>query len=376
MQAPDAQQEREMGLTRSHRVQRTGRSSLSVTLPKAWTTALNIRMGDPVVFRQRGDGVLELSFSAERGAADTGGVRTVSIDASGARPDMICRLLVGAYITGQDRIIVVNVPPECRNHMDHIDRVVKHLVGTSLISDSAERVEFEVFVDPSKYQHFALHNRLAQMLHMEVETLRQALYRGDVHVLDQLPAIEDEIDRFYYLIARQVHLAVNDYKLARLSGMANHNIQLGCQMVGKLLETVGDILRLVGLDLEAGLSGSNSLPAEVREDLSKMLGRFDTLLGSTVTNLAELRASDLDETLEEIENANREISEIRERLSRAPRDRETSLLVQAIGIRVLMGLELLKIIVETVIDRVTSPEVVAGNGFRPIVAGTAQRLVA
>lgn len=372
MQAPEA---KDVSLTRSHRVQRTGRSSLSVTLPKAWTTALNIRMGDPVVFRQRGDGVLELSFNAER-TGETGALRTVSIDASGARPDVICRLLVGAYITGQDRIIVVNVPPECRNHMDRIDQVVKHLVGTSLISDSADKVEFEVFIDPAKYQHTTLHNRLSQMLHMEVETLRQALYRGDPHVLAQLTAIEDEIDRFYYLIARQVHLAVNDYKLARASGMANHNIQLGCQLVGKLLEAVGDLLRSVGTDLETGLTGSNPLPPEVREDLSKMLGRFDAILGSTVANLADLKASELDETFQEIGNASEEISEIRERLSRALRDRETSLLVQVIGIRVLMGLELLKIIVETVINRVTAPEIVAGNGFRPIIAGGAQQLLA
>ncbi len=364
-----------MGLTRFHRVQRTGRSSLSVTLPKTWTTALNVRMGDPVIFRQREDGVLELSFSAER-AVGHNGVRTVSIDASGARPDMICRLLVGAYITGQDRVVVVNVPPDCRNHMDQIDRVVKHLVGTSLISDSADKVEFEVFIDPSKYQHAALHNRLSQMLHMEVDTLRQALYRGDPHVLAQLPAIEDEIDRFYYLIARQVHLAVDDYKLARASGMANHDLQLGCQLVGKLLESVGDLLRSVGTDLESGLSGDHPLPAEVREDLSTMLGHFDTLLGTTVTNLAELKAAELDETYEEIVNAGEEISKIRERLSRAPRDRETSLLVQAIGIRVLMGHELLKIIVETVLNRVTSPEIIAVNGFRPIIAGGAQRVPA
>ena len=365
-----------MSLTRSHRVQRTGRSSLSVTLPKAWTTALNIRMGDPVVFRQRDDGVLELSFVADREPSAGGRVRSISIDASGARPDIICRLLVGAYITGEDRIVVGNVPPECRNHMDLIDRAVKHLVGMSLISDSADRVEFEVFVDPSKYQHSTLHNRLSQMLHMEVGTLRQALYRGDAHILEQLGAIEDEIDRFYYLIARQVHLAVNDYKLARLSGMANHNLQLGCQMIGKLLEAIGDLLRSVGTDLGAGLSGPTPLPTEVREELASMLGRFDTILGSAVTNLTELKPSELDDTLEEIRHAGQEISEIRERLSRAPRDRETSLLVQGIGVRILMGLELLKVIVETVIDRATAPEIVAGSGFRPIVAGMAQKVLA
>ncbi len=365
-----------MALSRTHRVQRTGRSSLSVTLPKTWTTARDLRLGDPVVFRQREDGVLELSLAAEREAGETGPARTVSIDAAGARPEAICRLLVGAYITGEDHIVVLNVPPECRREMDHIDRAVKHLVGMSLVSDTENRVEFEVFVDPAKYQHAALHRRLSQMLHTEVETLRQALTRGDAHLLDALESIEDEIDRFYYLIARQVHLALDDSRIARMSGMANHDVQLGCQTIGKLLEGIGDLLRSVGADLAIALSGAAPPSAAVREDLADMLGRFDRVLGATVTNLADLRPSELDVTLEGILSTGAAISGIREQLSRAPWDRETGLLVQGIGIRIQMGLELLKIVVETVINRAMAPEIVAGSGFRPVVAGTAPKVPA
>ncbi len=369
MERPEAG---EKGLTRSHRVQRTGRSSLAVTLPKSWTTALNIHMGDPVVFRQREDGTLELAFSTTREREDEA-VRTVSIDASGANPGIISRLLVGAYITGQDHIIVTNISGECRKNLPEIDRVVKHLVGTSLISEAGDKLEFEVYVDPSKYRHSTLHNRLSQMLHMEIETLRQSLYRGDARVLSQLPGIEDEIDRFYYLIARQVHLSSNDYRLARLSGMAGHDLQLGCQLVSKMLEVMGDLLSAVGKDIEAGLSGGNPLSPEIREELSQMLGRFDALLGSTMTNLVEIRAPESNDTLEEIRSATEEISAARDRLMRVPRDKEAHLLVHLMVVRLSMGMELLKVVNETVVNRAVEPEKVATNGFRPITAGSAQR---
>ena len=365
MERPDGE---EGILTRSHRVQRTGRSSLAVTLPKSWTTALNIHMGDPVVFHQRGDGALELTFSATKEREEST-PHEVSIDASGATPDIICRLLVGAYISGQDHIVVTNLSTDCRKQMPDIDRVVKHLVGTSLISDSSDRLEFEVFVDPSKYRHSALHNRLSQMLHMEVETLRQALYRGDPHLLAPLPGIEDEIDRFYYLITRQVHLASNDYRLARSSGMPSHNLQLGCRLIAKMLEVVGDLLQRVGHDLEGVLSAPEPLPDEVREELSQILGRFDVLVRSTMENVSNLRAPDANETLEELGAATREIEALRDRLVRPPRDRETHLLVHIVAFRLLMGLELLQVVNETVINRVMAPENVAANGFRPVTAG-------
>ena len=358
--------------SRSHRVQRTGRSSLAVTLPKSWTTALNIHTGDPVVFHQRGDGALELTFSTTK-ESEQGAPREVSIDASGATPDIICRLLVGAYISGEDHIVVTNLSGDCRKAMTDIDRVVKHLVGTSLISDASDRLEFEVFVDPARYRHSALHNRLSQMLHMEVETLRQALYRGDPKLLAPLAGIEDEIDRFYYLITRQVHLASNDYRLARSSGMPSHNLQLGCRLIAKMLEVVGDLLNRVGTDLEAALSGANPLAADVREELSQMLGRFDVLLGTTMDNVTNLRAAEANECLEELRGSADEFSAARDRLVRPPRDKETLLLVHLVTSHLLMGFELLQIVNETVINRVMSPENVATNGFRPVTAGSVLR---
>ncbi len=354
-------------MVRSHRVQRTGRSSLAVTLPKSWTKALNIHVGDPVALRQRGDGTLELNFSGPR-EGDEASTRRVVVDATGARTGTIGRLLVGAYVSGQDRIVVTNLSPEARRDMSEIDRVVKHLVGTSLVSDSVDQLEYEVYVDPSKYQHLTLHNRLSQMLHMEVDLLRRFLDARDARLLAQLRPIEDEVDRFYYLIVRQVHLASNDYRLARLSGMANHDFQLGCRLVAKMLEVFGDLLSEIGTDLETGWSSIHPPPPEIRTGLSGMLGRLGQLLDSTTTNLTEMRAGAADETLGEIRNAEEEFAALRDRLSKSAREKETTHLVNCVTLRILMSVSMLRVINETCINRSVAPESVANGGFQPVSA--------
>ena len=361
------------GPIRLHRVQRTGHSSLAVTLPKLWTTDLNIRSGDPVVFRRREDGVLELSF-APTGETEPPSPREMTIDASGAGPGVIGRLLVGAYITGQDRIVVIHPSKECRKNMAEIDRAMRHLVGMNLIGDSEDRLEFLISVDPARHQHLALHRRLAQMLHMEIDMLRQSLTDADLRPLARVPGIEDEIDRFYYLIARQVLLASYDYRLARACGVASHSLQLGCELLSKMLEVVADVLANVGTDIERGLSTATP-PPELREELSRVLGRFDDLLESTLSNLSKLEAPEADRTLEDIRRASDELAETRDRWMRG-HDKETSLLSHMVVLRLLMGMELLKVVNVTIINRVTEPDVVAQNRFRPVVAGSARESVA
>ena len=367
-----AQDEGNASLTRSHRVQRTGRSSLSVTLPKSWTKALNIHTGDPVTLRQRGDGTLELDFATPHEGPE-GGIRSVSIDAAGARACTVGRLLVGAYVSGQDHIVVAHLSDEARRSMAEIDQVVKHLVGTSLIRDAAGGLEYEVYVDPAKYQHSTLHNRLSQMLRMEIEILRKVLEGEDPHLLAQIRPIEDEVDRFYYLIVRQVNLASNDYRLARVSGMANHSLQLGCRLIAKMLEVLSDLLNEIGEELEKGLLSGTPSSGEARGEFTRMFVRLEKLLESTTSGLIEVDAPTSDQTLEEIRSAYVEFSVVGDRLSKGSRDKESVALVRGVIVRLLMALEMLRVVNETLINQAISPERVADTGFQPVGAGTPPR---
>ena len=134
------------GFTR--RVQRTGSSSLSITLPKAWTDSMNLETGDTLRFRDLGGGRLEISPANAENPADRR-QKLLRIDASDAPPKLLARLLIGAYITGQDQIVVssrTGLTPEQRQE---VRRTVAHVLGMTVVEEESGGVEIQNFVDPA-----------------------------------------------------------------------------------------------------------------------------------------------------------------------------------------------------------------------------------
>ena len=194
---PRARKEREEapaapGFTR--RVQRTGSSSLSVTLPKAWTDSMNLQTGDTLRFRDLGGGRLEISPAN----AETNPERhqkLLRVDASGAPPKLLARLLIGAYITGQDQILVTSRTGLTPDQRQEVRRTVAHVLGMTVVEEESGAVEVQNFVDPGKYQFQRLMSQVVRMLRTELETCRTVLDGGDRAALQPLAAMEDEIGR-------------------------------------------------------------------------------------------------------------------------------------------------------------------------------------
>ena len=99
------------GLTR--RVQRTGSSSLSITLPKSWTDSMNLQTGDVLRFRDLGEGRLEIS-QANAEAPGERRQRLLKIDATDVPPNLLVRL--------PDRRVHHRPGPGRRDHPDRARR--------------------------------------------------------------------------------------------------------------------------------------------------------------------------------------------------------------------------------------------------------------
>jgi phosphate uptake regulator len=85
------------------RVQMTGGSSLVVTLPKEWTTAMRIQKNDPVGLTTQPDGTLLITAKI----TDDQVQRIKELDVSSCtNPAFLFRTLIGCYIAGFSVIIV------------------------------------------------------------------------------------------------------------------------------------------------------------------------------------------------------------------------------------------------------------------------------
>ena len=353
---PKAERRDDPSFTR--RVQRTGSSSLSVTLPKSWTDSMNLQIGDALRFRDLGAGRLEISpTSVEPATARR--QKLLKIDATDAQPNLLARLLIGGYITGQDQILVTSrsgLTPEQRLE---IRRTVAHVLGMTVVEEDDRGVQVQNFIDPGKYQLHRLVNQVVRLLRAQLEACRAALLAGERVEMHQLGPMEDEVDRFYLLMVRQILLSSDDFQIARDIGVESHHFQIGDRLVAKVLEVAGDLVAGVGREMSEGYPGLKKLSKGEVVDLASILTQVDSLLGSTMQAFTRLSVVAANEALNEISRALAPTYALADSLAHRIRDRKATLTVERIISHLIMAMEMLVIVNEVTINRGVEPETVA-----------------
>jgi phosphate uptake regulator len=349
------------------RVQRTGQSSLAVTLPKTWTEAFGLRAGSELRFRDLGEGRLELTVVGQ-GTTGTPAQKVLTFDATEVAPHLVGRLLVGAYITGQDVVVLTGREPLAPPQLDHVREVVRRTVGAAIVSEEPTRVEIQIFVDPTKHRLPSLMEHLVRMILQEIEACEKGMVDGDPSGLATLDFIEDEIDRFYLLIVRQLLLASEDFRVAREVGVASHHYQLGDRLVAKMLEVLGDLVYKVGKGIEEDLESDSGLSAASRSDLVRMLEMFADLLTRTMKAFGEVSAADADATLEDLRRALDESARLSENLVRRSSEKLAAVRLQRVVTHLTTALETLRVINEVTINRSVEPE---NTRSAPFIVGRA-----
>lgn len=346
------------------RIQRTGVTSLAVTLPKPWTEAHNVHSGTLVRFEERSEGHLDLSL--EGSLAGGAPLKVLHIDATDAPPQILARLLVGAYITGQDQVVLVSrkeLPAAAR---DEVDQITRRVLGMSLIEDEPSRLEVQVFLDPTKHRLPGLVDRVVGMIRLELELCESALAGGSLEPLDRVAHIEEEIDRFYLLMARQLLLASNDFRIAREIGVASHHYQLGYRLVAKMLEVTADLTAAIALELRrARPTGPDA------GELRRLLRHLDSALVGTMHGFSKVSPCDAHAAMTAIEGAQDQLHAATTLLIRRSRTKEAAAGLQRVLSGLATALEMLRVVNEVTLNRAVEPETVARLGGRPLVLRTA-----
>ena len=347
---------REPGATR--RAQRTGGSSLAVTLPKPWTDAMNVQAGTPLRFVDLGGGRLEISLAT----TDPGRLpvpEPLRIEATDLPPRLLSRLLIGSYVVGQDHVRIVARGGLPESQRQEIRGLASRLLGMSVVAESPEEVDVQNFVDPTRYPLSRILDQLVRLLAAEIRSCRTALSRRDPRALADLPGQEEEVDRLYLLMVRQLLIASDDFQVAREIGVESHHYQIGYRVVVKMLEEVGDLLADIGLELGGSLDSLRGLPPGPLADLDGLFQKLEARLGSTTEAFTHFSVVQANDTLNGIEEDLPGNLALLKAIVHRIRDAATAASVQRIGSNLIQALGLLSVVNEITINRAVEPETVA-----------------
>ena len=342
----------------TRRVQRTGNSSLAVTLPKSWTKAMNVRAGTPLRIIALGGGRLEISIESPIGGGREN-LRPLRIEATALPPQLLSRLLVGSYVVGHDHVYITARGGLGGPQREEIRALAARMLGMNIVAESPEGVEVQNFVDPTRYPLSRILDQMLRLLGMELRSCRQMLSTRVLTPVNEFPGQEEEIDRLYLLMVRQLLIASDDFRVAREIGVESHHYQIGYRVVVKMLEEVGDLLAWIGPELRGSLDRLQDLPQGLLRDIEAQFQKLETRLGATMEAFTRFSVTQANGTLnaikEDLAGDPALLKSIVGRIQNVP----TANSLQRIGSGLHQALQMLAVVNEITINRAVEPETVA-----------------
>ncbi|WP_276260116.1 phosphate uptake regulator PhoU [Haloglomus litoreum] len=186
----------------TRKVQVTGGSTFTVSLPKDWATENGVSGGSVVEFHPEDDALLLTPRREEEKVEGT-------LDISGLEERDLMRAVVTMYVSGFD-IITLESSRVTAAQRRTIRDAVQSLVGLEVIGETSERVRLQDLLDSSE---LSLHNAITRMRLVSVTMLADsvaALVENDDDLAADVVQRDDDVDRLWSMVSRVFRSVLRD----------------------------------------------------------------------------------------------------------------------------------------------------------------------
>lgn len=266
------------------KVQLTGGSTYTVSLPKDWARGHEISAGDEVVFHPD-DGSLLVTPAS--GPEQTRG----ELDVSEQEGPDLTRAVMTMYVSGFD-VIELTGDPISPTQRRVIREATQGLVGLEVLEETADTVVIQDLLDSAELSVHSAVERMHLISRSMLEDAMNALRDHDLDLAKEVIARDDDVDRLWNVVSRIFRGTLRSPTMAREIGLSRENC-FDYHSTARQLERVADHaakISQVTLELDA------SIPDQVLESLDALLADalevIDTALDALFAEDSE-RATDL-----------------------------------------------------------------------------------
>jgi len=268
-------------LDESRRVQKVGYNSLSISIPKQYVKDMNLKQGDSLLFREDSDGTLRL-IPATKAREET--KATVRAEQAGS-PEMLARLIVGTYALGYDTIEVSGRESLDNATTSRVLDTVKRLRGMEVVESDVRHIVAQSFIDPTKFPVDSLIKRLQMLVSGSLERVTESLDLKQAGGLDGVGSVKNEIDELYWLILRQLLVALNRRELASEIGIESPLHASGDRVSAKTLDEIGGMIQDIAQELARLRGLGTDIDPRVTAALRKLAAKAGEAFNTTVESL-------------------------------------------------------------------------------------------
>jgi len=282
----------------ARKVQKVGYSTLIVSLPKDWVEEVSLKQGDIVSFRRESDGGITVYPGLTREREN----HRYIIDADLCDgPNLLTRIITANYLTGHDTIQITSKKELSSRHLEEVRAVSRRLTGLGIVEQTLKSVTLQSFVDPTKFPIYGLMRRLQIILSSMLEQAVKSVVEGRVAMAEEVLHMEEEADRIYWMIIRQLLLAVLDRRVAKEVGIEGPMHVVGNRVIAKSLEQMADSAAHVALEAQKLKGEAKNVDPKITKGLLQLSDKVRSLIEDSFNALMKGDLKKSNECIERVE---------------------------------------------------------------------------
>ena len=245
-------------MVETRKVQVTGGSTYTVSIPKDWATANGVSAGSRVEFYPEGDSLFLTPVTEEERTEGT-------LDIAALSGEELTRAVMTMYVSGFD-IIALEADRITTDQRRTIREATQGLVGLEVLEETGDRIVIRDLLDSSE---LSIHNAVTQMRLIALsmfEDAMSALAENDADRARDVIQRDDDVDRLYMVVSRIFRATLRTSKATEELGLPRE-VCFDYHSSARQLERIADhATKIAHLTLEL----EQETPAELVESLTAL----------------------------------------------------------------------------------------------------------
>ncbi len=272
----------------TRKVQRTGKSTFIVSLPKSWATKNGISAGSIIYINQGDNG--SLTLSTDRSERDL----RVRLDIGDKMGEHLVRDIIGCYVGGYRTIEVTSGHMSSMQKKD-LHQIVNKLIGPEILEETINKVVIQDLLSSEELQSERALKRIRTVVKsMITDSLSSLLNNNEELAIDVIQR-DNDVDRLNLLISRQFTeiLRSGSVRQETLNPITAFNYMQAASNLERIADHAHRIAEIASLR-------SYRLPEDLKAELSRMDSLLCGLLDDSISNLLQTNSNKANELIDRI----------------------------------------------------------------------------
>jgi phosphate uptake regulator len=218
---------------RKVQVSRTG--TYMISLPKSWVERVGIKNGEAILLQAQPDGTLLVKPSGKETETTLKKECGIEFD----DPGKLTREFIAAYIGGYSTIKIRSKENISLKMKRFVRQISHNMIGIEIMDETPTTIILQDFLNPSDLSPKKGIRRMHLICRSMFQDAIKSLRERDVELSEEVVSRDDDIDRLYWLIAKQYNILLKNPTYSQKIGITPEN-GLYQLLIGRIIERVGD----------------------------------------------------------------------------------------------------------------------------------------